>query len=110
MLKDIILNLFNKDNGEDILFGYRDSLGLLDAQGIEKYIDRNDIEKVYVFTETDVNPAVLEHFEKLKIVEVIKSDNMYKSMKKVEEKLKDKKIKKVDLDDFGIRPIQHDAC
>lgn len=111
MLK-FLKNLFSTET-EDILFAYRLGLpvGVLDGQGIEKYLKKNKGNKVFVFTEKKINKSVKRYFSTLENTRIIRTDKIRKEMKKWEEKsmFKDKKIKKVSLDNFGTRPIQRDA-
>ena len=96
-------------NSEDILLAYRREIGILDAQGIEKYLKKHDLEKVIVFTEVEINQNVRSYFSNLENIRLIKCKNMKKEIKKWEKKFSEKEIRKVSLDDFGTRPIQRDV-
>jgi hypothetical protein len=95
---------------EDILFAYRREVGLVDAQGIENYLGRNRVEKIYIFTESEVVQQVRENLTRFPEVEIIKTEDMKRAMADKKKDLPDKKIRQVDLDNFGVRPIQNDAC
>jgi hypothetical protein len=110
MFKDLLTKFSLNFRSEDIIFGFRKTLGIIDVQSIERYLEKHDLEHVFIFTEEELTKPVKEGFDKIKNLEIIISNNMQKSMKEIEYKFKDKKIRKVDLDDFGVRPIQRDAC
>ena len=99
---------------EDVLFAYRTGakVGIVDAQGIEKYLKKDRANEIYVFSEKEINNSVKDYFAKVKNTKLIKCDNIKTEMKKWEEKenFKEKKIKKVSLDSFGERPIQRDPA
>ncbi len=107
----ILKNLFSNEP-EDVLFAYRPGLqvGILDAQSIEKYLEKNKGKEVYVFTEREINENVKTYFSQLKNTHLIKCNNVKKEMKNREnkEKFQNKKIKKVSLDNFGSRPMSYD--
>lgn len=110
---DFLKNLFLTEK-EDILFAYRAGakVGIVDAQSIEKYLNKNRAEKVYVFSEKEINESVRKYFDDIPETYLIKCDNLKKEMNKWEEKeeFKEKKIKRVSLDSFGSRPISRDPA
>jgi len=110
MLKDLLKKFTMSFKREDILLGYRDELGIVDAQGIERYLDKTQVDMIYLFAKSELDNRVKEYFDKFENLEIIVTENFSRAMSEIEKKYPDKIIKKVDLDDFGIRPIQRDAC
>lgn len=110
MFKKLLTKINQIFQTEDVLFAYRNEVGLVDARGIEKYLNKRQLEHIYLFTESEINELVREYLERFPEVKIIKTDNIKKAMNDMEKELIDKKIRRVDLDNFGIRPIQHDAC
>ncbi len=99
---------------EEIFIGFRSEIGIMDLQGIEEYISRRRVEKIFLLAYNDLNERVRDYLEKRikprQSVEFILTGSFRKEIKKIKTAYKGKRIRIQDLEEFGARATSRDLC
>ncbi len=91
-----------------IFIGYTSKLGRVDVEGIAKFRERNDVERVIVYCREEPAEAVAEIAEDIEI-NITENPRKAARQKAKELKASGKKVEVFDLQDFGERAIR-DVC
>ncbi len=110
-----LFKIFVKDEKPffDLIIAYREAIGVVDIKGLDKFLKNTSSKKIIFVSREEPTAGVKEFLEDIPwkdIVEFKTTEKIFKAVSKLRKQFEEKKVKVINLDEFGERPYQYDAC
>ncbi len=97
----------------DVLIAYRQAVGVVDLRALDKFIKNNEVKRIIFVTEepfTEGTKNFLRDLEWSIPVEVVVDKRLLRKVGVLKREFSDRRVKVINLDEFGERPYQYDSC
>lgn len=88
---------------------FASKIGIIAVRSLQNYFEKKKVDKCYIITEVNPHNNVIKYLKNLKKIEINITDNINQEIDKIVERTRNKKIKLINLDDFGEKNMMRDV-
>ncbi len=103
-----------RERKEEIFVGFADEIGILDLQGIEEYLQDENVRKVYLVARKPLGERVLEYLKTRPVlqgkIEFRQANGIRGEVRRIKKTNSRYRIRVYDLREFGKRAMSLDPC